>query len=86
MLRPPLDFLPSPPRLQERPRTPGSPQLPTVIRGLMEMEVEAVRVMMIILMRIAYDHSEHGNKIVVIMDGCPLMVLKGDGGIRNKLG
>ena len=86
MLRPPLDFLPSPPRLQERPRTPGSPQLPTVIRGLMEMEVEAVRVMMIILMRIAYDDSEHGNKIVVIMDGCPLMVLKGDGGIRNKLG
>ena len=84
MLRPPLDFLPSPPRLQERPRTPGSPQLPTVIRGLMEME--AVRVMMIILMRIAYDDSEHGNKIVVIMDGCPLMVLKGDGGIRNKLG
>ena len=69
MLRPPLDFLPSPPRLQERPRTPGSPQLPTVIRGLMEMEVEAVRVMMIILMRIAYDDSEHGNKIVVIMDG-----------------
>ena len=52
----------------------------------MEMEVEAVRVMMIILMRIAYDDSEHGNKIVVIMDGCPLMVLKGDGGIRNKLG
>ena len=86
MLRPPLDFLPSPPRLQERPRTPGSPQLPTVIRGLMEMEVEAVRVMMIILMRIAYDDSEHGNKIVVIMDGCPLMVLKGDGGIRNRLG
>ena len=32
------------------------------------------------------EDSEHGNKIVVIMDGCPLMVLKGDGGIRNKLG